>query len=303
MKQVLIITTAREFETGRQPVIDLQKFSKDALGLTNLNAEVSIAALDELIHVIDATEHRIYIASTNRDVAEFDFVWLRGRFVPIMNEIAIVAEYLQRKEVKFANESYAHREAFGKCAQMHTLAHLNLPLPKTVYCFGEAAKTAFMKHLPFPMIVKNDHGGHGEKNYLVHSEAELEEILATNQDTKFVAQEFIPNDADFRILIAGQKQMIIRRQGSADSHLNNTSAGASASLVNEDDFDPAIVAEARKFAAALYYDMSGVDVMFHKETGNHYFLEANSQPQIISGAFVDKKQQLLADYLAEKLKN
>jgi len=42
--------------------------------------------------------------------------------------------------------------------------------------------------------------------------------------------------------------------------------------------------------------ISGVDVIVDKNTNKHYFLEVNSQPQLMSGAFVEEKAQLVADY-------
>lgn len=298
MKRILIIGSAEQFESTRQPAEDLRIFAQQAAAET---AMVSYVSLDHLVHVLDGKSLQVYIAETGEDIAAFDFIWLRGRFVPTMNDIALVGEYLERKAANYANESYAYRGPYGKLAQMHALAAIGLPYPKTVHATGERAAGAFTKHLSFPMIVKNNHGGHGDKNYLVADRQSLERILKDDADTAFVAQEFIPNDADYRILVAGGKQLIIKRQGSPNSHLNNTSKGAIATLVPEADFPADVLAEARTFAHAMHYEISGVDVMFSSETGTHYFLEANSQPQIISGAFIDKKNALLAEYLKEKL--
>lgn len=301
MKRILIIGTAKQYEASRQSFDDLVAFCREALGVGELDADITIAPLDDLIHVLDGPQVSITIAETGQDIADFDFVWLRGRFVPIMNEISLIGEYLERRGVSFANHSYAHRSAYGKHAQMHLLASLDLPYPKTVFALGEHAAQAFTQNLDFPMIVKSNHGSHGNHNYLVKSETDLHDIMQASPQVAFVAQEYLPNDADFRVLLAGEKQLIIRRQGAADSHLNNTSQGATATLVPEADFPAEVISQARQFAAALHYDITGVDVLFASTTGKHYFLEANSQPQIISGAFVDEKRQLLADYFAKKL--
>lgn len=301
MKQVLVIGTVSRMEAKRQPVDDLLAFCRQAVGSLDEEVSVYFSALDDLVHVLDGPDTHIVIAESGKDIADFDFVWLRGRYVPVMNEIALIGEYLERRGANFANHSYAHRSAYGKNAQMHLLASLSLPYPKTVYATGKYAQVAFMDNLPFPMIVKNNHGSHGEKNYLVKDADELKDILGEHPGVAFVAQEFIPNNSDYRILIVGGQQLIIERTGSNGSHLNNTSQGGSAVLIAEADFPAEVIAEARKFARALHYEMSGVDVLFSSKTGKHYFLEANSQPQIISGAFVEEKQRLLSDYLAAKL--
>jgi len=286
---------------SRQPLLDLVDFTNEALNNVGHDSVVTAVYLDELIHVYHGEEVHVRIATTGEDIADFDFVWLRGRFVPVMNDVALIAEYLEYKGVDYMNHSYAYRSAYGKNAQMFLLSRLGLPFPKTIFAAGEHAATAFMAGLSFPMIIKNNHGAHGEKNYLVDTEQKLHEILTSHPETNFVAQEYIPNDADFRVLIAGDEHLIIRRQGLPGSHLNNTSQGGSATLVSSKDFPAEIVAQARHFAAALHYEISGVDVLFSKDTGKHYFLEANSQPQIISGAFIYEKQALLGRYLASRL--
>lgn len=301
MKRILIIGTVSGMESKRQPVDELVAFCKEAASSFGGEVAVEFSALDDLVHVLDGSDTHVFRAGTDEDIASFDFIWLRGRYVPVMNEIAVIGEYLKDRGANFDNRSYAYRGAYGKAAQMHRLAALGLPYPKTVFAVGKHAQAAFVANLPFPMVVKNNHGSHGEKNYLVEDETQLTGVLQAHPEVAFVAQEFIPNESDFRLLLIGEGKLIIERTGTPGSHLNNTSQGGRAKLVPADAFPAEVVAEARRFAAALHYEISGVDVLFSSESGQHYFLEANSQPQIISGAFVEQKQQLLARYLNGKL--
>ena len=151
------------------------------------------------------------------------------------------------------------------------------------------------------MVVKDKHGGHGNDNYFVQDSAELATILAKNPQIRFIAQEFIPNDRDYRILLAGSQALIIERRGQAGSHLNNTSQGGTATLIDPDDFPAELVEAARAYATWCQYEIAGVDVVMNVETGKYYFLEINSQPQIVTGAFVPEKQQLIGQYLRQLL--
>src|SRR4051794_20541021 len=103
MKRILIIGTLHKIETKRQPVDDLVAFAKEAANLNDADTTVSFSALDDLVHVLDGANTKIMLAESGEDIAAFDFIWLRGRFVLAMNDIAVIAEYLERKGASYAN--------------------------------------------------------------------------------------------------------------------------------------------------------------------------------------------------------
>lgn len=299
MKQVLVIGSKRIDASALEPLSAVADYVQEMI---EGSARVSHAQVDELIHVLEGKDVRIYIAETWELLDGFDFVWFRGKLTPALNDLAIVTQYLQSKHVPFANQRYADRAPMGKLAQMHVLAKLGLPYPKTVSASAEYLPQAASKELTYPVILKATNAGHGHSNYLVPDEQTLRNHLADEPDLQFIAQTFIPNDGDYRLLFIGEhQQLIIHRKGSEGSHLNNTSQGGNATLVSVADFPVDVLTQARKFAQTSNYQIAGVDVMFGLTDGQPYFLEVNSQPQLMTGAFTREKAELLQKFFLEEL--
>lgn len=301
MKKILVIGSKQANASKLEPLSMIAEYVQRILAVDPSEISVQHCHLDELVHLLDGPNATIYLAETLEPLEAFDFVWFRGKLAPSLNELSIITQYLKSKNVAFGNHSYADRAPFGKLAQMHTLATIGLPYPKTVSTIAEYMPTAVAREFSYPIILKAIHAGHGHSNYLVRDETHLLELLAAEPDTVFVAQTYIANDGDYRLLIVGDKELVILRQGSAGSHLNNTSQGGSATLVPVADFPADVLADARRFAAACNYQISGVDVMFASSDGKPYFLEANSQPQLMSGAFTDEKAILVRDFFLSRI--
>ena len=61
-----------------------------------------------------------------------------------------------------------------------------------------------------------------------------------------------------------------------------------------------MIADAKKIAGHLGMTIAGVDAIIDTDSGEYFFLEVNSQPQIMSGAFLDVKASMLASLLAHE---
>ena len=55
-------------------------------------------------------------------------------------------------------------------------------------------------------------------------------------------------------------------------------------------------------AKLLKREVTGVDMVRHKETAEYYFLEANNMPQLSTGRNVQMKLAVLDEYLNELAK-
>jgi glutathione synthase/RimK-type ligase-like ATP-grasp enzyme len=139
-------------------------------------------------------------------------------------------------------------------------------------------------------------GSHGDSNYLIKDKDHAEKIIKEEPETEFVAQEYCPNDRDYRILIIGNKELIFERRGGVDTHLNNTSKGGLAKIA-EDDLPKDIVSKARQLALGYNLTLSGVDTMPKLDSDEYYFLEINFQPQIATGVLLDEKKLLITELL------
>jgi glutathione synthase/RimK-type ligase-like ATP-grasp enzyme len=155
-----------------------------------------------------------------------------------------------------------------------------------------------------PIVLKAIDGSGGRNNYLVKSERQLWKILRGSPEVQFIAQEFIPNSNDLRVLVVDKRiELIIKRQRRDDStHLNNTSRGANVSLIPLTDLALADQKLALKAAALMRRETAGVDLMFSNSSGKPYILEVNTSPQIASGAFVDEKLEIYSDFFGNMLK-
>src|SRR5690606_7158125 len=97
-------------------------------------------------------------------------------------------------------------------------------------------------------------------------------------NVEFIAQRFIPNSFDYRIVVAGDKVLIgykrIRQQG-GERHVNNVARGARPELVGEEELPSEVAKLAIAAAQSIGRELSGVDVLCSDETGSYVVLEAN----------------------------
>lgn len=73
--------------------------------------------------------------------------------------------------------------------------------------------------------------------------------------------------------------------------------GAQAEILPIDQFGRIVAAQATQAAQVFGRNVAGVDIMFDKNTGEHYFLEVNRAPQIEHASFETEK----ADWIIEQI--
>jgi glutathione synthase/RimK-type ligase-like ATP-grasp enzyme len=152
------------------------------------------------------------------------------------------------------------------------------------------------------MILKQSDGNKGKNNFLVPTSDELQRLLAEHSDVRFVAQQYIPNDGDVRVITHDKTFLLaIGRSSDGSSHLHNVSLGATPTLLDETDIDGKILADCFEAARLMHRELSGMDVMRSSDTGKWYILESNNMPQLMSGAFAEEKAGKLADVFAARL--
>lgn len=301
MKKILVIGSVSTDQPEIASKEQMVSYIATALETAGEDVEVSGCFLDEVGYVVNNETAEIHDLHNNKKIDDYDVVYFRGKLRSHINDAALIASFLTGKRTKVLTSAYKNRRATGKVPQMYQLQALGYPIPYSVSASTKYLPGLISEHLTYPIILKDMHGGHGNDNFLVKDEEQLKQILEDRSEIRFIAQEFIANDGDYRILCIGDKTLVILRKGSDDSHLNNTSQGASAELVALKDFPEIIIEQARNYASQCQYEIAGVDVMFAKGTDKHYFLEINSQPQLMTGAFVEEKQILVGEYLKELL--
>ena len=252
---------------------------------------VEIAAFGDLAFLVDGTNTRIWHYEKGYNIADFDVVIIRN--IKNNTEKAIaVAQYLAMKDVPFV-DSYILTQGKGKLASAFLATRHGVPVPKTFYASNNMYETIFRINSPFeyPFIFKGDRTSKGRDNYLINSYEELVSCVRNNTEgIDMIAQEFIPNDGDMRVLVLdGKIGPVIFRHGSKGSHLNNTSQGGTAQLLDASVLDSKMVADCIEEAKIEGLQVAGVDVIINKKTNRHYVLEVNQAPQLTTGAFVNEK--------------
>ncbi len=289
MKQILILGGLASDKSPQTPYAETLNQSMPSYHFTETR-------FDQLVVKIAPDNFQIRDIQSNKDISDYDLVILRGTIRKNSEMAYVTSRYLKQKHVQFFND-YSMYWPSSKLAQAVLFYESKAPFLATYYSQDtDQLRKLSEAELDYPIIIKDNYGSHGLRNYLVNSNAQFSDVMGANSGLEFISQKFCPNDYDYRILImGGKKPLQIKRTRSTDTHLNNTSQGGAAELV--EDLPQSIIQLAQQLATELKMTTAGVDVLKDNGTGQFYFLEINSQPQIISGAFMSEKQNELADLL------
>lgn len=302
MKKVLIVVPVVPAKPeNHMNWLSLRDAVRTAIGS---DVQVDMTSLTSLIFDIANDGSEVFDSRNNMDVASYDLVVIRNVGKALDLGIAL-AHYLRSKNVQMT-DTYLETRGSGKLASAMLHVSHGLPMPRTVYAsarlLGNYIET--QESLTYPFILKADNGKKGRDNYLVRGKDELEQILKDNSEVRFIAQQFIENDGDFRALVMdGDISLVIKRIATGNSHLNNTSQGGSAELLDMSAFNENVQKDILKAAEVEALEVAGVDVIFDKNSGKHYFLEVNRAPQIGTGAFAEEKIAAYAQMIKSKVGN
>jgi len=265
--------------------------------LSDENDTLAAVFVDDIYIGIGDGKFAIRVLPTDCDIQEYDAVMFRGRsFRRHRDLLKAISVYCNANNVAIIND-YSHYFDGSKLTQAVQFYETGLPIPYTVLVTPGVLDRLESLELAFPLIMKSTLGARGENNYLVHTADEIREKQAMNPEIRFILQRVIPNDGDYRLLLVGDQVALIHRKAQSGSHLNNTSQGGIATLEPLTNLPEEIVEDARRYTQRYGQKTAGVDVLADKNTGEHYFLEVNGQPQLMSGAFQDEKIELLSAYL------
>jgi glutathione synthase/RimK-type ligase-like ATP-grasp enzyme len=257
-----------------------------------------MAFMDDLRYIIAPGSFQVYDTRNKVNLDEIDIVFIRG-----LERVSVSSAYYLSRFCVWSNKScisdYSAYMSPDKVTQNILFLEYGAPFLKTLYC-PDNSRLIFEAEKTFghPYILKALIASHGDHNYLIRSRQEAEQILADDQGIDFLAQEFCPNDHDYRLLILGKRHLLFKRQGGDRTHLNNTSKGGRAIQVSR-VLPEQIVDQSEELAKALGLMIAGVDIIQHRDTGELYFLEVNVQPQLRTGAFLPEKKVLIRKMFEE----
>jgi len=306
MARVLILFTEESIDSDTARPEALQQL----LQSTAPDLSVDVATFQDVVFSLAPNNVSVYIPHLGRDIAEYGAVYLR-RIEQYSNEAVAVGKYCLAKHVPVFDEEIALRPgSTSKLTQYIQLALEGLPIPTTIYSITGGRLLDSLAHpqhgLAFPIILKAINGSRGEDNYYVETIQQARDLIAEHHSVFFLAQQFIPNSSDYRIWVCGGKLGPILARTRVTGHMNNTSQGAQATLVEDPSKLPAKVLEdSIRASKLLYRTIAGVDIVFANDDihGAYFILEVNRNPQIEGTQFEDLKANALAEYFLSVVKD
>ena len=171
---------------------------------------------------------------------------------------------------------------------MLALEKAGIEVPRTIYgSLWYLYETMVNKDLfNFPVILKGSGGDRGTRVYKADSLEQLEKLVRdlrkseTEDGKRYMLQEFIPNNGDYRVLVLGEKVLGVMKKGSSqseDEFKNNYSAGGKVEVA---ELPEEIEQLAIKAAKACGLAVAGVDVAFRNfDVKKPVIWEVNKGPQ------------------------
>ncbi|MFF7192053.1 RimK family alpha-L-glutamate ligase [Streptomyces sp. NPDC008222] len=261
--------------------------------------------IEDIAFSVETGRTRVYETIGGRDLAEFGLIQIASYPRPTATLLSSVSAYLEHRQRPPI--SAAGISAPTKLYQLMLLAQDELPVPATFYLprrllNGSFADLADRLGLPFILKAMNARGG--RLNFLVKTEIDFLRYVEDPAHAKaaFLAQQFIPNNGTFRILVFGRDVPVVMHRCNTDgSHLTNTAQGGHATLFEVETFDTEVLGMAVRAAELMGSEIAGVNVVQDRQTRQWYLLEVSSSPAIGSGAFAEEKTQAYSSYLRTKL--
>lgn len=235
----------------------------------------------------------------------YDFVFIRDWFSSDRERSLALAMWLEGRGVPFLNREPLLNRSQSKLTQLMHMVLNGIPTTPTLN-----GPIAFLrqkleeKHWGYPIVIKERGASRGNNNFLINNGKQLttcfNRFTALGTTWKLLVQKFIANNGDYRLICyrGDIKLAIYRQRQDSLSHLNNTSQGAKASLVDIGDI------KALSYYHRLHDDIirlsnrwgrqfTGIDVIMNSD---HYvILEINNMPQLETGAFVKEKLGVFLD--------
>ncbi len=238
-------------------------------------------------------------------LADYDLVYFKTYFKKA--EIAAaMTEVAATQGVNFIDQEVASYHARTKLTQYLRLARFDIAVPDSIVLPSQHLDGTFTElsaTFGLPFVMKDVASEQGESNYLITSKKEFDEVcrLAKEQKALYVSQRYVENDGDFRVIVLYKTvEFVIKRTKTDEtSHLNNTSKGAQAERITEEDLGSEAAAIAVRAAMIMNRQVAGVDLVFDQKAKKWLVFEVNNSPQMAGGAYLEEKRALLSRFLLD----
>lgn len=274
---------------------DAGKFSELAVELSDEHRQVEVASYHDLAMWISGEDTLITVFPTGVDLREYKKILVLSTS-PSHREnyiFSAVACYARKYNIEMVDDEFTTID--GKLYSMWRFWETGVKVPKTAFGPIEFLGAA-LNEFGGTAVLKAVDGTKGRDTYLVHSEKEIRKIMKKRADLRFILQDFVPNNGDYRVIVINFKpKMVIYRSANGKDFRNNTSLGGKATLIPLKEVDPEVLELATEAAKVLNIKIAGADVIENRNTNERSVLEVNRTPQLATGAFVDEKLAILRD--------
>jgi ribosomal protein S6--L-glutamate ligase len=203
-------------------------------------------------------------------------------------EVDLILNSIERDDVVVIDPlvKFGKPDMACKAWQMLALKRAGIDVPKTVYgSLWYLFEQMRLRTFDFPVILKGSGGDRGTRVFKADNLEQLEKLVRdlrkteTDEGKRYMLQEFIPNDGDYRVLVLGEKVLGVMKRSSQNKKefRNNYSAGGSVEIA---DLPEEIKQLAIKSAKVCGLAVAGVDVAFRDfDMTKPVIWEVNKGPQ------------------------
>lgn len=231
---------------------------------------------DIVFEIIDGV---ITVNIKGKDLKQYDFVWIQSGW-NTTHMAYLLHLYLKSQHIPH-NKTNSHNT---KLSDIFSLAYKGVLVPNTYFHNGLRISNKNIEEIinvcKLPCIYKTSLGSLGCNVFLIDKEEEIANVVKENKKyNRYIFQQYIPNDFDYRVVIAnGKSTSVCKRTRVTDKFRNNVALGAFEEFIKIKDVPADVIAIAIKSANALKLKWAGVDVVTDKDTGQNFILEVNRRP-------------------------
>ena len=245
-----------------------------------------------------AGESRIKQFDDYQKVDDYDVLFFRttGKH---WEEVDLIINSIKRDDVVVVDPLVRSGKPSMACKawQMLALKEAGIEVPKTVYGslwylyeqmrsqISDLRSQENKIKFDFPVILKGSGGDRGTRVFKADNLEEMEKLVRdlrkseTEEGRRYMLQEFIPNEGDYRVLVLGEKVLGVMKRSSQSvaEFKNNYSAGGKVEVA---DLPEEIKQLAVKSAKVCGLSVAGVDVAFREnDLKKPIIWEVNKGPQ------------------------
>lgn len=231
---------------------------------------------DLLVRIID---EKVTVALGGRDLKKYDYVLIQSGWTTT-HMAYLLHLYLKSQNIAH-NKTNIHST---KLSDIFFLASSGVAVPNTFFHNGLRIDDNSMINIEeicrLPCIYKTLLGSLGSRVHLIDTLEDIEKTVRKNgKYNKYIFQEFIPNDFDYRVVVANeQASSVCIRTRVNDKYRNNVSLGATEEFISIQDTPMEVINMAIEASKALKLNWAGVDIVTDNLTNRNYVLEVNRRP-------------------------